>query len=383
MGRRVILFGATGYTGQLTAEAMARRGMPDVVLAGRDADRLSVLAATLSEAHGWNPTIAAADSTVPQSVRALVTSPEDVLVTTVGPYTKHGAAAIETATSSGAIYIDASGEAPFIRRVFEYYGPRAQRTGAALLTAFGYDYVPGNLAGLLAVEQARDAGFAPTRVDVGYFVARSGPVQRSISGGTAVSSLAVLTDKSFTFSDGMLKTERPAAHVRSFELNHRALDAISIGGTEQFSLPQLDHGIRDVGVYLGWASTRSKQVSAVGRILDPVRRLPLVPRAVSGVGGLFVSGSSGGPSPADRAGADTVVIADAYAQDRQVAHVVVRGPSPYDLTADLLAFAADHGAQGGFGTGSQRRSGALTPLSAFNRETFIEGCGHLGLAAID
>lgn len=383
MSGKVILFGATGYTGQLAAEAMARRGMTDVVLAGRDAKRLSVLAATLAEAHEWNPTVAIADTSNPQSVRALVTSPDDVLITTVGPYTTYGEPAIEAATSSGAIYVDASGEAPFLRQVFEYYGPRARRTGAALLPAFGYDYVPGNLAGLLALEQAREAGFAPTRVEIGYFVARSGPVQRSISGGTAVSSLAVLAADSYTYSGGVVRSERPAAQVRSFEFNHRKLDAISIGGTEQFTLPLLEPDLQDINVYLGWASTRSRQVSLAGRVFDPVRKLPLVPRVVSGVGGLFVRGSSGGPSASDRAGADTMVIAEVFAQDRQVGRTVVQGPSPYDLTADLLAMAGDLAAHGGLGVGSQRRSGALGPVQAFGRESFIEGCGHLGLAGLD
>lgn len=383
MGGKVILFGATGYTGQLTAEAMARRGMTDVVIAGRDANRLSVLAATLAEAHGWNPTVAVADTANPQSVRALVTSPEDVLVTTVGPYTKFGEPAIEAATSSGAMYVDASGEASFLRRVFEYYGPRARRTGAALIPAFGYDYVPGNLAGLLALEQARDAGFAPTRLEIGYFVARTGPVQRSISGGTAISSLATLTENSFTFMDGVVQTERPAARVRSFDFNHRQRDAISVGGTEHFTLPAMAPELKDVHVYIGWANSRSTQVSIAGRLFDPIRRLPLVSRAVSGVGGLVVRGSSGGPSASDRAGADTLVVAEAYALDRQVARTVVQGPSPYDLTADLLALAADTCVQGGLGVGSQRRSGALGPIEAFGREAFIDGCGHLGLAALD
>jgi hypothetical protein len=64
----------------------------------------------------------------------------------------------------GAVYLDSSGEPPFIRQVFEEFGPRAERTRAVLLTAFGYDYVPGNLAGALAL---RAAGPAAARVRVG------------------------------------------------------------------------------------------------------------------------------------------------------------------------------------------------------------------------
>ena len=63
-------------------------------------------------------------------------------------------------------YIDSTGEPAFIRRVFEEFGPPAERAGAALLTAMGFDFVPGALAGALALEQAGDAA---VRVDVGYY----------------------------------------------------------------------------------------------------------------------------------------------------------------------------------------------------------------------
>ena len=77
-----------------------------------------------------------------------------MLVSTVGPFTRYGAAALDAAVGAGAHYIDSTGEPPFIRRVFEEWGPRATSARCGLVTAFGYDYVPGNLAGALALEQA-------------------------------------------------------------------------------------------------------------------------------------------------------------------------------------------------------------------------------------
>jgi hypothetical protein len=67
--------------------------------------------------------------------------PGDVLVSTAGPFMKVGRSAVTAAVDAGAIYLDSSGEPPFIRQVFREFGPRAERTGAVLLTAFGYDYV--------------------------------------------------------------------------------------------------------------------------------------------------------------------------------------------------------------------------------------------------
>ena len=77
-----------------------------------------------------------------------------MLVSTAGPFLKFGRPVVAAAVDAGVVYLDSTGEPPFIRQVFEEFGPRAQRTGAVLLTAFGYDFVPGNLAGALALQAA-------------------------------------------------------------------------------------------------------------------------------------------------------------------------------------------------------------------------------------
>lgn len=379
MTGRVILFGATGYTGHLTAEALARRGVPDVVLAGRSGDRLRRLAETLIEAHSWDCEIAQADVNDPMSVADLVGSTDDILISTVGPFTRFGKPAVEAATSTGAVYIDSTGEPPFIRRVFEHYGARAQRTGASLLTAFGYDYIPGNLAGLLAIRAAKADGFVPSRIDVGYFVRTTGPTDRTVSGGTVASCLAILTEPGFAWRDGAIVTERPAAHVRTFTIDGKRLDALSLGGTEHYALPRIDPRISDVRVFLGWAGSRTRVVSTVGQVLEPLTRLPILPGLATGLAARVAPGSTGGPSATDRANATTVARAEAFLGDRRVASVTVVGPSPYDLTADLLAWAADTARRGGLGTGSSRRAGALGPADAFGADTFIAGCQSLGL----
>src|SRR3954451_679728 len=160
MTGRIVLFGATGYTGDLTARAMVQRGLRPV-LAARGRERVEALAAEL----GGLETMVA-DVSAPATVRALVER-GDVLVSTVGPFQRFGGPAIEAAIDAGAHYLDSTGEAPFIREVFEAYGPRAQAAGIGALTAFGYDWVPGNLAGALALQEAGDQA---TAVDIGYFV---------------------------------------------------------------------------------------------------------------------------------------------------------------------------------------------------------------------
>jgi short subunit dehydrogenase-like uncharacterized protein len=380
MSSRVILFGATGYTGQLVAEGLARRGVARVVLAGRNSQRLRTLAETLEEAHSWESEIAEADVRDPASVQDLISRPSDVLVTTVGPFARIGKAAIEAATSTGAVYLDSAGEPPFIRRVFEHYGPRAERTGASLLTAFGYDYVPGNLAGLLAIRAAEAAGFVPSRIDVGYFV--TGAAKRTISNGTAASSLGILAEPGFAWRDGGIANERPAAHVRTFDVADRELDALSLGGTEHFTLPRIDPQLRDVRVFLGWAGSRTRAVFTASRFFEPVSKLPLLPGVATAMAARFAERSGVGPSAADRAGVRSVAVAEAFLGERRVGSARVEGPGPYDLTGELLAWAADLAANGGLGAGSARRSGALGPVDAFGADVFIDGCASLDLGII-
>ena len=100
MSGQIVVFGATGYTGRLTAEALVRRGQKPV-LAARNATRLAQLAAEL----GGHLETRVADVSRPETVHALVEK-GDVMVATVGPFVKWGDPAAEAAVKSGAHYLD-------------------------------------------------------------------------------------------------------------------------------------------------------------------------------------------------------------------------------------------------------------------------------------
>src|SRR6266511_683598 len=108
---KIVLFGATGYTGRLVAGALVAAGAAPL-LAGRDQKRLDALETAI------------ADAARPESLRALLEQ-GDVLVSTVGPFALRGAAALRAAVQAGATYLDSAGEPSFIREVFEVEGPRA------------------------------------------------------------------------------------------------------------------------------------------------------------------------------------------------------------------------------------------------------------------
>jgi short subunit dehydrogenase-like uncharacterized protein len=362
MAGRTILFGATGYTGRLVAEAMVERGMKPV-LAARSRDKLEGLAEEL----GGGLETAVADVSDPPSVSALVES-GDVLVTTVGPFARWGGPAAAAATTAGAHYLDSTGEPTFIREVFERYGLAAERKGAAMLTAFGYDWVPGNLAGALALRRAGDEA---VRIDLGYFI--TGPA--SPSGGTQATMAASLGDPGFAYRDGRLQKERTAKRVRSFQVGSKRRDAVSVGSSEHFTLPRIAPQLREVNAYLGWFGpmTRPMQVFSLGASLPGASRLLKL------AGERFVKGSTGGPDAEARKRSGSHIVAIAYDDaGRELAEVHVTGVDGYTFTGRVLAWGAQLAAEGGL-----QGTGALGPVDAFGVVALTDGCRWAGLEAED
>jgi short subunit dehydrogenase-like uncharacterized protein len=355
---RIVLFGATGYTGRLTAEAMVERGLRPV-LAARSARKLEDLAGEL----GGNLETAVADVSDPRSVGVLVEK-GDVLVTTVGPFIRWGAPAAAAATTAGAHYLDSTGEPAFIREVFERYGPAAAGHDAAMLTAFGYDWVPGNLAGGLAL---RGAGDDAVRVDVGYFVTGKG----AMSGGTMASSVGALTEPGFVFRDGRVRSERGAKRVRSFPVGSKQQDAVSVGGSEHFALPKIAPQLREVNVYLGWFGPLARPMQALSLGLS----VPGAGTVVKALGERFVKGSSGGPDAETRARGGSHIVAIAYdAVGRDLCEVHLTGVDGYTFTGRILAWGAEQAAAGGL-----QGTGALGPVEAFGLVALAGGCRWAGL----
>jgi short subunit dehydrogenase-like uncharacterized protein len=354
---RIVLFGATGFTGRLLAERLAAQGAA-AMLAGRSEASVRELAERLG--LEWR----VADALRQNSVFALL-EPGDVLVSTVGPFAKWGEAAVRAAIAAKGVYIDSTGEPPFIRRIFEEFGPPAERAGAALLTAMGYDFVPGALAGALALEQA---GPAATRVDVGYYAFGAG-----ISAGTRRSAVGIMFEDGHAFRAGTVRTARIADRVRSFRAKGKDRDAISVGGAEHFTLPPAHPGLTEVNVYLGWFPALARPLQAGSLAGSVALRLPGVRGALKAAGDRLVEVGGSGP---DQPGSGiSLIVGEAYdAGGNRLAEVHLSGSEPYALTAGILAWAARRAAgQGVDGTG------ALGPVQAFGLRALEEGCREAGL----
>jgi short subunit dehydrogenase-like uncharacterized protein len=367
MSGRIVVFGATGYTGGLTARALVDRGVRPA-LAARDAGRLERLAADLG---GLETKVA--DVTAPATLSGLV-GRGDVLVSTVGPFARLGDPAVEAAIGAGAHYLDSTGEGEFVRAVFERHGPAAEAAGCGLVTAFGYDWVPGNLAGALAL---REAGGTATRVDIGYF-ATGDTGAGAISGGTRASLVGGLLARGHAYRGGRVTAEPPARHVRAFDVGGRRAEAVSVASSEAFALPRVYPQLHDVRVFLGWAASLSRAVQAASAATSVVARVPGARDAIGALLRPLAPGSTGGPDAEARARVGSLVVAEAF-DDRgaRLAAVRLSGVNPYDFTAAVLAWGAQAAADGAL-----RGTGALGPVDGFGLEALERGCAEAGLARV-
>jgi short subunit dehydrogenase-like uncharacterized protein len=362
---RIVLLGATGYTGRLTAKALVDRGITPL-LAGRSTARLRQLAHELGDLE-----LAVADVREPETVKELV-RPGDVLVSTVGPFIYWGDAAVESAVGASAIYLDSAGEPPFVRRVFERYDQPARRAGIPLVPSFAFDCVPGNLAASIALDEA---GEAARRIDIGYFM--PGDRRGWDSGGSRVSYLAAAIEPSFAWRSG-IKVERGAARVRSFELAEGRDTAISAGTSEHFALPRLYPRLREVNSYLGYLAGPPRLMQALSLIGAGALRLPRVRPALGALTRRLTRGSTGGPDARARSKTTSEVIAIAYDEGGdQLATVRIAGINSYEYSARMLAWGASQAAGGGISG-----TGALGPVEAFGRQALEVGCGEAGMVRI-
>lgn len=183
----IIVYGATGFVGKLTAEYLARAGGDArIALAGRSTERLDAVRKTLGPAAQDWPLISA-DATSESSLKEMAARTQ-VVITTVGPYTRYGLPLVAACAAAGTDYADLTGEANFVRESIDLYHKQAADTGARIVHACGFDSVPSDLTVYALFRAARDDGAG--ELGETNFVVRS--FRGGLSGGTFASMTEIL-----------------------------------------------------------------------------------------------------------------------------------------------------------------------------------------------
>lgn len=176
----IVLFGATGFVGRLTAGHLATHAPAGtrIGLAGRDETKLRRLRDSLGEpASGWETVVADVDRS--ETVRQMAER-ATVVATTVGPYARYGMPLVAGCAAAGTHYADLTGEVSFVRKVIDDHHDDAVRTGARIVNACGFDAIPSDI-GVFELHRAAEAAGAGALRDTTLVVAQ---LRGGVSGGT-------------------------------------------------------------------------------------------------------------------------------------------------------------------------------------------------------
>jgi short subunit dehydrogenase-like uncharacterized protein len=184
----IVVYGATGFTGQLVAEYLAAHYGNDKQLkwamAGRSLDKLAAVRDAIGAAA--DTPLIVADASDVASLQAMIDQTKSV-VTTVGPYLLYGNDLVAACAASGTDYFDLCGETPWMRRMIDAHQATAQRSGARIMFSCGYDSLPFELGVFRCQETANKVLGAPVSRVKGRIRAMKG----TFSGGTAASGRAL------------------------------------------------------------------------------------------------------------------------------------------------------------------------------------------------
>jgi short subunit dehydrogenase-like uncharacterized protein len=336
----IVLFGATGFVGELTAEYLAAHAPEGLrwAIAGRSTEKLE----RLRERLGGAPGVLRADVTDPESVRELARLAR-VVATTVGPYITYGEDLVAACADAGTDYLDLTGEPEFVDLMYVRHDARARETGARLVHACGFDSIPHDLGAYFTVRQLPED--VPLRVD-GYV--RS---QAMFSGGTFASAL-----NQFARGRHMLAAARdrrrhePRLMVRRVEAPLGAPRFAPEVGAWAIPLPTIDAQV---------VQRSARALARYGpdfryRHYAAVERLPIALGGVAGVSALFAVAQlpsarrwlsdrikpGEGPSAERRAKSWFSVRFVGEGGGRRVFTEVSGGDPGYDETAKMLAESA-------------------------------------------
>ncbi|MFC6884700.1 MULTISPECIES: saccharopine dehydrogenase family protein [Actinomadura] len=342
----VVLFGATGFTGGLTAEYLARNAGPGTrwALAGRDRAKLEAVRDRLA---GIEPALAElpllhADVTDTASLDAIAEAAR-VVVTTVGPYARYGEPLVAACARAGTDYADLAGEPTFVDRMYVRYHEQAVRTGARIVHACGFDSMPHDLGAYYTVKRLPEG--VPLHVE-GFVRARMTP-----SGGTLHSVIGIFSDVA-----GMLRAERerreaePAPAGRRARMSRRPVPKAKVGDGWTLPLPTLDPQVVvrsaaaldrygpdfTYGHYI--ALKRLAQAGGMAVGAGAVLALAQLPPTRALLRRLGTAGE--GPSPERRAESWFSVTFVGEGGGRRVVTEVAGGDPGYDETARMLGEAA-------------------------------------------
>lgn len=229
----IVLFGATGFTGRLAAEYLAKgaAGGARWAIAGRSLDKLTGIREDLRRFGSELPEMLVADVADPDSLLRMAKSAR-VVMTTVGPYAHYGEPVVAACVEGGAHYVDITGEPAYVASIHTKYDAAAREKKLRLVPCCGFDSIPHDLGAQFAVEQLPSDG----PITVRGFVRAGG----SVSGGTWASALNAFAEPKKSAGAAAAIVGRPAQKGRTVGALPMVLHRESQLGAWAVPLPTID-----------------------------------------------------------------------------------------------------------------------------------------------
>ncbi|KAF2144061.1 uncharacterized protein K452DRAFT_306694 [Aplosporella prunicola CBS 121167] len=153
----LVLLGATGYTGKLTAEHIATSLPTDLkwAIAGRNEQKLSAVVEELKKKNPDRPSPDIEVCEIKKDALDALAKKAILIITTVGPFMKFGTPVVEACANNGTHYIDSTGEVPWVYDIINKYHDTAKANGAVMIPQCGVDSVPADMMAYLIATHIR------------------------------------------------------------------------------------------------------------------------------------------------------------------------------------------------------------------------------------
>ncbi|XP_062501648.1 saccharopine dehydrogenase-like oxidoreductase [Corticium candelabrum] len=154
----LVVFGASGYTGEFVAERVAKRAREvslSWAVAGRNLAKLQKVVDDIAKSTGGNPSdvgIIEADIEDETSLKQMCASCK-VLLNCVGPYRFYGEPVVKACVEEKCDYVDISGEPQFLETMQLKYNEKARDNGVHIVGTCGFDSIPADIGTLFAREK--------------------------------------------------------------------------------------------------------------------------------------------------------------------------------------------------------------------------------------
>lgn len=365
---RVLVHGATGFTGGLVCALLSARAIAYAV-SGRSPDRLSRLRDRLASGGGAPPVeLCTVDLLRPGTIEEAIEG-RTIVLACAGPFVDVGMPVLAACARLGVHYVDTTGEQRFVADAAKNHQATCEASRACIVPAMAFEIAPSDWVCHLAAERV---GGSPDTIDVFYANRTAeGGAGGATTRGTKKSILRVLAERApLQWVDGSLVVEASAEKMTTFALpNGRRIVAASFPSPEAVVVPG-HTGARTVRTYMAMNERAAHTLHRLRKVA------PSLVRATRSLAEKWVDRTADGPLGSERDGTFTVLAEATKGSERS--RVALTGSDPYGLTAELQVYAAERALAGAISA-----VGVVGPSVAFPPREAIAALAHTGLSLVE